>query len=148
MHFLDLLIVACAAALAGILVGRRYSRDRLRCQELESQLEGAKADAARYRENVAAHFTQTSELVHRLTLQYRAVYDHLAEGARTLCPDRMLELSHGDSAEALLSAGTDRAAAGEAPATAAAGASDVPSDVPSDDAADPQRGDEASAVAH
>ncbi len=91
---------------------------------------------------MAAHFTQTSELVHGLTLQYRAVYDHLAEGARTLCPERMLELSHGDSAEALLSAGTDRAPAGDV-------AREEPTD-PGDEIAgdDSQREPEATSAAH
>jgi uncharacterized membrane-anchored protein YhcB (DUF1043 family) len=105
MHFLDVLIALCAGVLVGILVGRRTSLDRLRCQELETELASARAGANRYREEVASHFTKTSELVQGLTLQYRTVYDHLAEGARTLCPERMLELSQGDSAQALLAAG-------------------------------------------
>ncbi|MCC6639742.1 MAG: DUF1043 family protein [Deltaproteobacteria bacterium] len=103
MYFLDLLIAASAGALVGLLVGRRNSRDRLRCRELETELTGARADAARYRDEVATHFSKTSELVRGLTLQYRAVYDHLADGARTLCPERTMELAEGHAALALAS---------------------------------------------
>jgi uncharacterized membrane-anchored protein YhcB (DUF1043 family) len=112
MYLLDLLIAASAGALVGILVARRNSRERLRCQELETELAGVRAGATRYREEVAAHFTKTSELVHGLTLQYRAVYDHLADGARALCPEQMMELSQGDAAQAL-AAGTERASGEE-----------------------------------
>ncbi|CAG0997356.1 Inner membrane protein YhcB [Myxococcaceae bacterium] len=109
MHFLDLLIALAAGALIGILVGRRASLDRLRCQELEAELARVRDGATRYREDVAEHFTKTSELVKGLTLQYRSVYDHLAEGARTLCPERVIELSQGDSASAFLGSGGEAA---------------------------------------
>jgi uncharacterized membrane-anchored protein YhcB (DUF1043 family) len=106
MQFLDLLIALAVGALIGLLVGRRISPDRIRCQALEQELEAARAEATDYREEVAGHFSRTSELVHDLTLQYRAVYDHLADGARTLCPERLMELSQADSARALLGAPT------------------------------------------
>ncbi len=105
MHFLDILIALAAGALLGIVIGRRASLDRLRCQELEAELSRVRDGASRYREEVAEHFTRTSELVKGLTVQYRAVYDHLAEGARTLCPEKVSELSQGDSARALLGEG-------------------------------------------
>ena len=109
MHFLDILIALAAGALLGIVVGRRASLDRLRCQELEAELSRVREGATRYREDVAEHFTKTSELVKGLTLQYRTVYDHLAEGARTLCPERVIELSQGDSARALVGRGPEPA---------------------------------------
>jgi len=112
MYFLDLLIAASAGALVGLLIGRRNGRERLRCQELEAELAGVREGAAHYREDVATHFAKTSELVRGLTLQYRAVYDHLADGARTLCPERTMELSQGDAALALASQ-TGRTAAAE-----------------------------------
>jgi uncharacterized membrane-anchored protein YhcB (DUF1043 family) len=118
MNPLDLLITASAGILVGLLVGRRYSRDRLHCRELEAELASSRASEAGYREQVAAHFTETSELVHGLTLQYRAVYDHLADGARTLYPERMMELAQGDSAQALLAARAEQPDEAETPASA------------------------------
>lgn len=121
MHFLDILIALAAGALLGIVIGRRASLDRLRCQELEAELSRVRDGASRYREEVAEHFTRTSELVKGLTVQYRAVYDHLAEGARTLCPEKVSELSQGDSARALLGEGP--APAEEEPESEASSAS-------------------------
>lgn len=155
MYFLDLLIAASAGALVGLLIGRRNSRDRLRCQELEAELAGVREGAARYREEVATHFSKTSELVRGLTLQYRAVYDHLADGARTLCPERTMELAQGDAALALTS-GADRAAAAEpaagdpshdeSPAAESAEAESAEAEEPA--APGPAREPESAAAAH
>ncbi len=38
-----------------------------------------------YRDQVTQHFMQTSSLVQTMTESYRAVYEHLATGARHLC---------------------------------------------------------------
>src|SRR5690606_39350720 len=57
----------------------------------------------RYRQDVSEHFAQTSKLLRDLTLQYRNVYEHLAEGARTLCPEAGTLLP-GSLAEAALPA--------------------------------------------
>ena len=38
-----------------------------------------------YREQVQEHFTQTSDLFQSVTTQYRELYDHLSQGAQTLC---------------------------------------------------------------
>ena len=35
------------------------------------------------------HFSQTADLLHKLTEDYRAVYSHLADGAEQLCGDRV-----------------------------------------------------------
>jgi len=105
MQLIDIVIALALGALFGIFVGRRTGLDRQRREELENELLAARASAARYREQVASHFEETSGLLKGLTLQYRHVYDHLAEGARTLCPDRMVELGRTDAMQALLSAG-------------------------------------------
>lgn len=38
-----------------------------------------------YREEVQQHFTRTSDLFQHMTTQYRELYDHLAQGAQSLC---------------------------------------------------------------
>ncbi len=128
MYLLDILIALAAGALVGLLVGRRTSLDRLRCRELEAELAAVRDGASRYREDVATHFEKTSELVKGLTLQYRTVYDHLADGARTLCPERMTLLSQGDAARALLGGGPDPAQPEDdaEPAPSAAAADEEP----------------------
>lgn len=46
--------------------------------ELQNEFDG-------YKDQVNAHFARTSELVGQLTSDYRAVYEHLAQSADTLC---------------------------------------------------------------
>ena len=57
--------------------------------DLESQLDQAKEARADYEAEVSEHFSQTADLLHKLTNDYRAVYTHLADGAEQLCGDRV-----------------------------------------------------------
>jgi uncharacterized protein len=43
-----------------------------------------KEENARFREEVNEHFVQTAELINRLTDSYKAVFDHLSDGADRL----------------------------------------------------------------
>jgi uncharacterized membrane-anchored protein YhcB (DUF1043 family) len=100
------LALALAAALAvGFALGRFTHPAQRRCRELEGELAALKGRFDGYKEEVGQHFARTSELVHGLTLQYRAVYDHLADGARSLCPDHPLLLSRGVEAALLAEPG-------------------------------------------
>lgn len=88
---LTLVVAALAVAVAfaaGLYFGRRRARhDAERARELEDRLQLAEDEMNRYRADVSEHFGATSKLLRDLTLQYRNVYEHLAEGARTLCPE-------------------------------------------------------------
>jgi uncharacterized membrane-anchored protein YhcB (DUF1043 family) len=70
-------------------------------QQLEGELQQARGQADEYKKKVVDHFYGTSEELRSLTLQYRAVYDHLAEGARQLCPDSFTALEGALDAPAL-----------------------------------------------
>jgi hypothetical protein len=99
-------IAALAAFAIGMAVGRSASRrTAARARELEARLTSAEDEMARYRSQVSEHFSETSTLLRDLTLQYRNVYEHLAEGARTLCPEGA-QLLAPSLAEAALPAGT------------------------------------------
>lgn len=51
-----------------------------------------KRENARFREDVNEHFIQTAELINQLTDSYKAVFDHLSEGAEKLVePDVVRE---------------------------------------------------------
>ncbi len=118
-----------AGVVLGFLIGRRSSAARARVRQLEGDLEELrkereraqaeieagreKLDRAqaeieagrekldRYRGKVADHFAGTSERLRDLTLQYRAVYNHLAEGAGELCPEEFEKLEGGLGLDAL-----------------------------------------------
>ncbi len=127
-------LVACSVG--GFFVGQRMSRGMVRARELESELEDlrkehdialAEVEAAkhewkrtqdqldRFREDVTDHFSGTSELLRDLTLQYRAVYDHLTTGARSLCPEASLQIDRAEEAGFLPPTALPEAQAGANP---------------------------------
>ena len=94
--------------MAGFLLGRRMSLSARRWRALQEELAAAREQGQRiqeelesYRGRVAEHFARTSEKLHDLTLQYRAVYDHLARGAGELCPEGFEKLEGGLGLDAL-----------------------------------------------
>lgn len=96
------------AILASFFLGRRTGSSAGRLRELQSTLdaaleerEGLRTEIASYKERVTDHFTETSHRLHDLTLQYRAVYDHLAKGASELCPGGFAKLEGGLGLDAL-----------------------------------------------
>ncbi len=104
--------VALPIFLGGLLlafwVGRRTSDNVAQVNELQGALEDARQEResaenayGEYRGHVADHFAETSRKLHDLTLQYRAVYDHLAAGAGQLCPDSLEKLEGGLGLDAL-----------------------------------------------
>jgi hypothetical protein len=133
---------AIGTFIIGVVVGRQTAANRQQVKELAAKLESAnkerelaqasveaaKAEITRkreqmdaYRGEVVEHFTGTSGLLRELTHQYRAVYDHLAQGASSLCPEGAVDF--------LESAGPDElAAGGEAAAAAAATGEEPPRD--------------------
>ena len=89
----QLLWVAAAGGLGvGLLVGYLLARsgarrEAARVRDLEEQIGRAEAEHAQYKASVSQHFVETSRRLRDLTLQYKSVYEHLADGARRLCPD-------------------------------------------------------------
>ncbi len=95
------LLLVGGGFLIGLALGRSSNKLEARVLELEGELTESRAALARYREEVGQHFGKTSDLLRDLTLQYRAVYDHLAEGANSLCPDLSNGLPAGGVARLL-----------------------------------------------
>ena len=84
--------------LLGVVIARRTRHKKTHIRELEEQLAQSREELADYRTQVDDHFMITSELVDQMTASYRAVYLHMAEGARTLC-SRDYEATHLKLAE-------------------------------------------------
>jgi uncharacterized membrane-anchored protein YhcB (DUF1043 family)/arylsulfatase A-like enzyme len=114
--------ILLAGVALGFLLGRRTSAARARACQLEAELEDLRKEQERvqaeilagrdelertredlehYRGKVADHFAGTSERLRELTLQYRAIYNHLAEGAGELCPQGCEKLKGGLGLDAL-----------------------------------------------
>ena len=69
------LILGC---LIGIWLERRKMPD----------VEALKAEHASYRQDVETHFEKTAQLAHQMADNYRNMYQHLAQGAVTLCEQK------------------------------------------------------------
>ena len=89
-------------ARAEIRAGKQeLERARAEIAAGRKELEQAREGHEQYRGKVADHFVGTSERLRELTLQYRAVYSHLAEGAGELCPEGFQKLEGGLGLDAL-----------------------------------------------
>ncbi len=130
------LMILGVGLVAGIGVHRQRNRAlRARVAELERDLETSRFEFHGYRDRVEKHFGQTSDLFRDLTVQYTALYAHLAEGARELCPERVPELGRGFEA-ALLNPSTEAQAPQAAAPSSAAETADKAEDASSGSAAE------------
>jgi uncharacterized membrane-anchored protein YhcB (DUF1043 family) len=113
-------VVAVLAAGLGFAIGRSAGSPARRARALQAALaaeraehEKARSEYDGYRKRVVDHFSETSEHLHDLTLQYRAVYEHLAKGATELCPEGFSKLEGGLGLDALPEEVAQRSAAQE-----------------------------------
>ena len=80
-----------AGIVIGVTFGRKNGRDSKKLRELETRLEKERQNMDLYEKKVLAHFSQTAQLVNKLTDSYRDVHEHLAIGAEDLCPGESTE---------------------------------------------------------
>jgi uncharacterized membrane-anchored protein YhcB (DUF1043 family) len=83
------LVTFAAGLAAGAFLSRADRATKRRVGELEAEFEQMGTRLEAERESVAKHFDRTGELFRDLTRDYTALYAHLAEGARDLCPERI-----------------------------------------------------------
>ncbi len=101
------LVVVSLGALIGFIIGwLARSGAAAKSKEMSQTLQQNKDEMAEYRKDVTAHFEKTAMLVGAMTEQYRAVYDHLADGAQSLCNDPTARLDAIGQGEALIAAHT------------------------------------------
>lgn len=88
---------------AGALLFRHFRSDEARVKELELRLQALSEEHENYKSNVHSHFNSSAKLLNEMTESYRNVYQHMANGAQTLCPDYISsQLSLSSEAKALL----------------------------------------------
>ena len=82
-------VIAVGCLTIGIVIGvmltDKLSTNSKRVRHLEAQITTLKESHEEYRESVSDHFSKTAELVHRMTEDYKGIYQHLASGAQNLC---------------------------------------------------------------
>ncbi len=75
---------------------------RLELEQTKANLELARNESARYRQQVSEHFSVAADLFNSLTVNYRAVYEHLAIGSHNLCDEQVIMLNEPVPSEQLL----------------------------------------------
>ncbi len=85
LEFLILIsaIVFCVGGLVGALISRSMFPPEQQ-KQLEESLRTSREELDQYQREVAKHFADTAQLVHKLTESYKDVHDHLAKGALSL----------------------------------------------------------------
>lgn len=71
----------------GVIIGAALSKILNRgpsATELQQKLEESQEQLNKYQKDVDSHFQKTAELVNNLTESYRAVHEHLSQGAQKL----------------------------------------------------------------
>lgn len=81
-----ILIFVIGLAVGGALT-YLFIPGRRRQQQLLAQIAELQEKHKHYREEVTDHFSRTADLVNAMTQSYKAVYQHLAQGAESLCGD-------------------------------------------------------------
>lgn len=84
----------------GFLLTWRIAPRGDRVRELEQELATTRAEFAAYRDKVNQHFQTSATLFEDMTERYRAVYQHMASNAQTLCAEQppALQLDLSESA--------------------------------------------------
>ncbi len=72
---------------AGAVLFRQFKLDTAKVAALQAELDQARKELDQYKEGVNQHFHTTADLFTNLTDNYRALYQHMASSAKTLCPD-------------------------------------------------------------
>ncbi len=113
------LLMMIATGIGGLVIGfiiGWMSRSSGDGEKLAEDLKKTQQELEQYRREVGGHFAQTAELVGKMTAQYRAVYEHLAEGAHRLGGDEANRLEAAIiQGESLLAGPADKKS-GDAPA--------------------------------
>jgi len=87
---LQLLLMFAVVSLIGLIIGYMFVNVRgsnRKQDEKIQQLENEIAVLEEHKAQVSHHFQKTASLLHDMTGQYKAIYEHMAEGAQTLCDD-------------------------------------------------------------
>ncbi len=134
------IVLGLALFVLGVVVGLLAARGgegaRAQARRLEEELAEVRERLAGYEDQVAKHFAQTSELFRDLTRQYTAVWDHLAEGSRELCAERVPALGRGFADVPRLLTQTSEAESSVTDTPGEREADPTPTPLPSDPAAE------------
>lgn len=102
---MNMVIVMVLALVAGVGIGYWWGRSSSSMakqkHDLEQQLLQRQRDFENYRQQVNQHFGTTASLINNMTSSYRAVFEHLVQGAHRLATAERTQVELEDSAHDL-----------------------------------------------
>ena len=108
-----IILIGLGVVLLGLGVGLGYllayvqrNREAAKASDIQNELDA-------YRQQVSEHFSQTAQHFQTLGQQYQSLYEHMAEGAHSLCDSKQSEALPGfvaAAAPALAAATVEEAA--------------------------------------
>ncbi|MDH5546675.1 MAG: YhcB family protein [Gammaproteobacteria bacterium] len=84
-----LLFGLVVGGLIGYFLKKEDGGYKSRNEDLAKELERTQFELGKYKADVANHFLTTANLINNMTDSYRAVHEHLAEGANSLCAEQL-----------------------------------------------------------
>jgi len=90
---MDLLIAfgVVATAVAGFLLGKKYSGSEVERAKLEQQLSEKTEELNAFHTKVNSHFEKTAELFNHVSDSYQSLYDHMATSSTQLCASQTFQ---------------------------------------------------------
>lgn len=77
--------------LGGVVVASLVAWRARQADRSGRSMRAVEAQHQQFRDEVNQHFVETAELINRMTDSYKAVFDHLSEGAERLVENRVVE---------------------------------------------------------
>lgn len=90
MDILINILLTLVALGIGFFLGKWFAPDEKKVKALEASMAEKEQQHDAYREQVAGHFADTAKKFNNMTDQYRDLYDHLSDGAQSLCERRSI----------------------------------------------------------
>lgn len=87
----------------GVLIYHVFLSAGLPGRKLSDQLDEIQHEYMEYKDKVNDHFTTTAHLINKMTDTYKNIYEHMADGAESLCHDEQVKSCMTDT---LLSSNT------------------------------------------
>lgn len=92
-----MLVALCVGVAAGYWWGRSSSDMAKQKETMEQQLGQMQREFENYRMQVNQHFGTTASLINNMTASYRAVFEHLVQGAQQLSATERTQVELEDS---------------------------------------------------
>ncbi len=84
MEWVAVVLLMAITGVVAFLIGKNRAPEHTKVTELENLIVEKDAEIQQYRERVSKHFEQTANLFGKVTQEYQALYQHMANSSQAL----------------------------------------------------------------